>query len=122
MTKYRLSALSGVSNAILSELCSGKTKNGKCSVETIYKIAKALHVPMKLLVEDGVDTAVPEQDVRKKSYGYGIPEYLQHDLDAYKEGIREQSSFIGCLWGTVWQHQRGGAQQWCDYTGACRLS
>lgn len=102
MTKYRLSVLSGVSNATLSELCSGKTNIGKCSVETIYKIAKALHVSMELLVEDAMDTVLPKQDARERSYEYGLPDYLQHDLDAYKEGLKEKSSLIDCLWGELY--------------------
>ena len=29
---------------------------------------------------------------------YGLPEYLQHDLDAYKDGLKNGSSLIDCLW------------------------
>ena len=39
MTKYRLAKLSGVPNATLSELCSGKTSIEKCSGETLYRIS-----------------------------------------------------------------------------------
>ena len=28
----------------------------------------------------------------------GLPPYLQHDLEAYKEGRRTGSSLIDCLW------------------------
>ena len=63
ITKYRLSALSGVPHATLSELCSGKTNIGRCSVETIYKLAKTLGVSMETLVED-----VFAEQTRKKSF------------------------------------------------------
>lgn len=52
LTKYRLSVMSSVPHATLSELCSGKTNIARCSVETLYKLAKALGVSMKVLVED----------------------------------------------------------------------
>ena len=28
----------------------------------------------------------------------GLPGYLQHDLDAYKEGLESGSSLLDCLW------------------------
>ena len=28
----------------------------------------------------------------------GLPGYLQHDLDAYKEGLENGSSLLDCLW------------------------
>jgi len=28
----------------------------------------------------------------------GLPGYLQHDLDAFKEGVRTNSSLLDCLW------------------------
>ena len=31
-----------------------------------------------------------------------LPEYLQHDLDAYKEGLKNNSSPIDCLWGELY--------------------
>lgn len=54
MTKYRLAAQTGISNATLSEICRGKTKLEKCSAETVYKLAKALGVSMELLTESGL--------------------------------------------------------------------
>lgn len=35
-------------------------------------------------------------------YEHGLPEYLQHDLDAYKEGLRTDSCLLGCLWGELY--------------------
>ena len=35
---------------------------------------------------------------RRESWEYGLPLYLQHDLDAYKEGLRTNSSLLDCLW------------------------
>ena len=40
--------------------------------------------------------------VREQAYEYGLPEYLQHDLDAYKEGLETNSSLLDCLWGELY--------------------
>lgn len=97
MTKYRLAVLSGVPHATLNDICSGKTKLEKCSAETVYKLAKILNVPMELLTEEGI-----HQSQREQAYEYGLPEYLQHDLDAYKEGLKNHSSLLDCLWGELY--------------------
>ena len=102
LTKYRLSVLSGVPHATLSDLCNGKTSIGKCSVETIYKLAKALGVSMETLVEDAFKPKPSGEELREKSYEYGLPEYLQRDLDAFKEGLKSGSSLIDCLWGELY--------------------
>ena len=102
LTKYRLSVLSGVPHATLSDLCDGKTSIGKCSVETIYKLAKALGVSMETLVEDALKSKSSGEELREKSYEYGLPEYLQRDLDAFKEGLKNGSSLIDCLWGELY--------------------
>ena len=102
LTKYRLSVLSGVPHATLSDLCNGKTSIGKCSVETIYKLAKALGVSMETLVEDAFKPKPSGEELREKSYEYRLPEYLQRDLDAFKEGLKNGSSLIDCLWGELY--------------------
>lgn len=35
-------------------------------------------------------------------YEQGLPDYLQHDLDAYKKGLKTQSSLLDCLWGELY--------------------
>ena len=101
MTKYQLAKRSKVPNATLSELCSGKSRIEKCSAETLYKIAKALDVSMEYLVEN----AIQEKELvktRERSYEYGLSEYLQHDLDAYKKALTSGSPVIDCLWGELY--------------------
>jgi len=97
MTKYRLAKLSGIPNATLSELCSGKTSIEKCSGETLYKIAKTLNVSMESLLDEKM--AILE---RERSYEYGLPSYLQHDLDAFKEAVLKKSSLLDCYWGELY--------------------
>lgn len=37
-----------------------------------------------------------------RAYEYGLPPYLQHDLDAYKEGLEKHSTLLDCLWGELY--------------------
>ena len=97
MTKYRLAVEAGIPHATLNDICSGKTKLEKCSAETVYKLAKSLGIPMELLTEEGI-----RQSERERAYEYDLPDYLQHDLDAYKEGLRTHSSLLDCLWGELY--------------------
>ena len=39
-----------------------------------------------------------EQEQLIQSYEYGLPRYLQQDLDAFKEGLETNSSLLDCLW------------------------
>ena len=97
MTKYRLAVEAGVPHATLNDICSGKAKLEKCSAETVYKLAKTLGVSMEFLTEGGI-----HQAERERAYEYGLPDYLQHDLDAYKEGMKSHSSLMDCLWGELY--------------------
>ena len=38
----------------------------------------------------------------EEHYEQGIPGYLQHDLDVYKEGLKNGSSIMDCLWGELY--------------------
>ena len=105
MTKYRLSKLSGVPHATLNDLCSGKSHIEKCSAETVYKLSKTLQVSMEVLIEESIsrnNEMKAIQIVRDESYEYGLPEYLQYDLDTYKEALKQGSSILDCLWGELY--------------------
>ena len=97
MTKYRLAVAAEVPHATLNDICSGKTRLEKCSAETVYKLAKALDVSMEMLTEGGI-----RETKRERSFEYGLPDYLQHDLDAYKEGLKTKSDILDCLWGELY--------------------
>lgn len=51
MSRYKLSKTSGVAQATISDICSGKTSMEKCSAGTLYKIAKVLNVTVDALLE-----------------------------------------------------------------------
>jgi transcriptional regulator with XRE-family HTH domain len=54
LTKYRLAKLSGVSQTTVIDICNGKTRIEKCPGDTLYKLAKALDVPMETLISDAM--------------------------------------------------------------------
>lgn len=101
ITKYRLSVLSKVPQATLNDICSGKTNLSKCSASTVYKLSKALNIPMEKLYEKCVEEYTVTLE-REKSYEYGLPAYLQNDLDIYKKALKEGSSLMDCLWGELY--------------------
>ena len=51
MTMYRLSKESGVPQATVSDICSGKADLEKCSVGTLFRIAKVLNVSIEDILE-----------------------------------------------------------------------
>ena len=61
ITKYRLWKESGVPQATISDICTGKTRIEKCSAETIYRIAKVLNVSMESLIAPAVQQAEEER-------------------------------------------------------------
>ena len=101
MTKYRLAKISGVPNATLSELCSGKTRIEKCTAETLYKLAKSLNVSMESLIQDSIQKKTDNEETERR-YEYALPEYLQNDLDRYKNGLKNGSSLMDCYWSELY--------------------
>ena len=97
ISQYRLAKLSGVPYTTINDICSGKSSLLKCSADTLYRISSALHMPMENCISDEM-----AQKAIEASYEVGLPEYLQHDLDAYKEGLRTHSSLLDCLWGELY--------------------
>lgn len=41
-------------------------------------------------------------EAQKRAWEHGLPGYLQHDLDAYREGLATGSSLQDCLWGELY--------------------
>lgn len=51
MTKYRLSKESGVPQATINDICSGKADPKRCAAGTLYQIAKVLGVSIEDILE-----------------------------------------------------------------------
>ena len=62
ITKYRLWKESGVPQATISDICTGKTRIEKCSAETIYRIAKVLDVSMESLIAPAIQSMDEERN------------------------------------------------------------
>ena len=52
ITKYRLSKESGVPQATINDICSGKADIEKCAAGTLYRLAKILDVSVEDILED----------------------------------------------------------------------
>ena len=55
MTKYRLSKESGVPQATIHDICSGKADLERCAAGTLYRIAKVLGTSVEEILEFGRD-------------------------------------------------------------------
>ncbi len=55
ISKYKLSKDADVPYTTISDICNEKTNLAKCSAETVYKIAKVLHVSMEKLLEPVIE-------------------------------------------------------------------
>lgn len=49
---------------------------------------------------------MPEKEMllneRERSFEFGLPDYLQHDLNAFKNGLENNSTILDCLWGELY--------------------
>ena len=105
MTKYRIAKLSGIPHATLNDLCTGKTRIEKCSGETLYRLSKALQISIELLLESAMEQKLQlekMQMLKIQSYEFGLPDYLQKDLDAFKAGLKTNSTLLDCLWSELY--------------------
>lgn len=55
MSKYRLAKDSGVPYTTISEITTGKSKIKNCTGDTLYRLAKTLHVTMEDLLADSME-------------------------------------------------------------------
>ncbi|MCL2672726.1 MAG: helix-turn-helix transcriptional regulator [Clostridiales bacterium] len=97
ITKYRLSKESGVPYSTVQDICSGKARIEKCSVEVLYRIAKALEVPMEELVETAVEKRCVF-DIFKSNVCHRVKD--MGDLDFIIELL--ESNEIRCLYDKCW--------------------
>ena len=84
-------------HSTLNDIISGRTRIEKSSGETLFKLSTVLGVSIEELISDSIEQAAIE-----KSYETGLPDYLQNDLDAYKDGLKHQSPLLDCLWGELY--------------------
>ncbi len=67
MSKYKLSKESGVPQATINDICSGKTDLEKCSAGTLYRIAKVLGVTVEAIIDSAKVEVRPSFEVFKSN-------------------------------------------------------
>lgn len=67
MSRYRLSKESGVAQATIADIVSGKARIEKCSADTLYRIAKTLGVTMESLIEEEMEVQRTSFEVYKSN-------------------------------------------------------
>ena len=79
MTKYRLSQESGVPQATVNDICSGKANLEKCSAGTLYRLAKVLGIT----IEDILESAKAEHRTTFETFKNNICHHVKDmgDLD-----------------------------------------
>ncbi len=104
LSRYRLSKISGVPWATLSDICSGKTRFERCNAVTLSKLSKALEISMEelLLLETGNNRDEGGKPKNKTYLEMELPESLRKALDEYIQGEKEQVSHMDCLWGELY--------------------
>lgn len=103
-SRYSLSKAGGVPWETVSDLCFGKIKFEQCSTAVLSKLSNMLEISMdELLLLDTGDSMDGNGKPKDKEYlETGLPESLQHALDEFVQGEKEQVSYMDCLWGELY--------------------
>ena len=98
MTKYRLSKESGVPQATINDICSGKAVIEHCSAGTLYRLAKTIGVSIEAILE----SANLENRSSFETYKSNICHHVKDmgDLDFIIEVIRRDE--IRVLYNRKW--------------------
>ena len=104
LSRYSLSKISGVPWDVLSELCYGELRFEQCSKELLSKLSEALGTSVEelVLLETGNDMDEYGRPRDKKYLETGLPESLQHSLDEFIQGEKDQVPHMDCLWGELY--------------------
>ncbi|CUX23053.1 hypothetical protein BN3456_00633 [Clostridium sp. C105KSO13] len=105
MSRYRLSKISGIPWATLSDIYSGKTRLNRCSAGTLSKLSKVLGLSIEELLalktEPEINTVTGKPN-RKTYLESGLPESVQKALKEYLQGEKAQVLYLDCLWGELY--------------------
>ena len=87
ITKYRLSKESGVPQATINDICSGKAELEKCAAGTLYKIAKCLGTTVDAILESYVkeyrcDFETFKSNICHRVHDQGDIEFMLSTLEA----------------------------------------
>lgn len=90
MTQYRLSVVSGVPRTTIVDICAGRTLIKNANGETLYKLAKALKVPMEALIELDQPDQIDEKTKMPRDESYleiALPKKIKQALNGYKRAF-----------------------------------
>ena len=104
ITKYRLAKNTGIPYTTISDICSGKAQLEKCSVETVYKIAKELGVSIETLIEPYMEERLDFELFKSNTC---------HRLKELGDKIRSSFAVDFCENAKVTRTSLGGYQ--CEY-------
>lgn len=90
ISKYRLSKLSNVPYTTISDICSNRADLRKCSVDTVYRIAKALGVTVEELLEPYY-VARPDFDLFKSTVCHRLKD--MGDIDFLIDVLESKTIF-----------------------------
>jgi len=76
-SQYRLSKETGIGQATISDLCSGKTSLEKCSAGTLYKIAHVLGTTVDSLLESNIESSNKEERLPFSIFRGNICHYVK---------------------------------------------
>ena len=114
MSKYRLSKESGVPQATINDICSGKADIEKCSAGTLYRLAKVLGIS----VEDILESAAEDVRMPFETFKSNVCHLVKDmgDLDYIVEVI--ESDRIRHLYDKKWYPEALYLLAMIDYLSA----
>ena len=104
ISRYRLSKISGIPWATLSDICSGKTELERCSARTVLKLSKALGLTMEetLDLETGMVSEAHDVPEDLSYLEVDLPESLRAAIEEVRLGFERDDPNIDLLLDTLY--------------------
>ena len=104
ISRYRLSKISGIPWATLSDICSGKTELERCSAGTVLKLSKALGLTMEetLDLETGMVSEAHDVPEDLSYLEVDLPESLRAAIEEVRLGFERDDPNIDLLLDTLY--------------------
>ncbi len=98
LSRRQLSKASGVPWATLADIYSGKTRLERCSAATLFKLSRALNLPMEeLLLLDDTSPLVAANGKPAGKAEANLPASLQKAITEYLQGEKANVLHLDCL-------------------------
>lgn len=104
ISRYRLSKVSGIPWATLSDICSGKTELERCSAGTVLKLSKALGMTMEetLDLETGLVSETHDVPEDLSYLEIDLPDGLRAAIEEVRRGFEREDPNIDLLLDTLY--------------------